>query len=358
MSRNGSQAREDQREKLIARLRDAGVGDEEIARATREDRVPTLAVELALGGRAEHSLTAVSEASGVPSRYLRELLQAIGRPNPPPRTHCFTDEDIELAQLVRALLDAGLPRDEVIEVARVLGQNTAQIAETVRQLVGNTFIEPGDSEHELGLRYAEAADTLAPLVPRLLDLIVRAHLREGIQRQVITDGERRTGSLANTQDVAVAFADFAGYTELGNRVASEELGSIAGRLGTLTTRALKTPVRLVKMVGDAVMLVSTDVPAMVATLVDLQRAVEEADPPLPKLRIGLTHGPATARAGDWYGATVNVASRVTESAKPGQLLATEDAVELDGDEAWRRRRRRRLKGVDGRVRVFSREDDD
>jgi adenylate cyclase len=357
MARRSAQA-EDERAELTERLHDAGLSDREIAEATRDERFPTLAVELSLGGRTEHSLTAVSEAARVPPAYLRELLQAIGRPNPPPRTHCFTDEDIELARIVRSLLDAGLPREEIIEIARVFGQNLAQIAEALRQLVGNTFIEPGDSEHELGLRYAEVADRLTPLVPRLLDLVLRAHLRDGIQRAMITDAERRSGKLADTREVAVAFADFAGYTELGNRLASEELGSIAGRLGELATRALRRPVRIVKMVGDAVMFVSPDVSALVATLVDLRESVAEADPPLPQLRIGVSHGPATARAGDWYGATVNLASRIAESAKPGQLLVTEEVVDLNGDGTWQRRRRRRLKGVEGRVRVFSHDDDD
>jgi adenylate cyclase len=343
----------DDRETLIQRLRNADVSDAEIEQAARADRFATLAVEVALGGHGEHSLTAVSHASGVPIPYLRQLLQAIGRPNPPRGTHCFTDEDIELARIVRALIDAGLPRDQIIEVARVLGQSTSQIAEALRQFVGDAYLKPGDSEHALGLRYAEAADQLAPLVPELLNLTVRAHLRDGIHRELITDAERRAGKLSDTREVAVAFADLAGYTELGNVLGSEELGSIAGRFGELATTCLRRPVRLVKMVGDAAMFVAPEVPEMVQTLAELRDRVERAEPELPPVRIGVSHGPATSRAGDWYGATVNLASRVTENAKPGQLLATEAVVERDGNDVWKRRRKLRLKGVDGRVRVFS-----
>ena len=72
------------------------------------------------------------------------------------------------------------------------------------------------------------------------------------------------------------------------------------------------------------------------------------------MRVGVAHGPATTRGGDWFGATVNVASRVTEIARPGRILATEAVRDLAPDEAWQRRRRRAsLKGVDGRLRLFS-----
>jgi adenylate cyclase len=343
----------DDREKLIQRLHDAGLDEGDIEEAARSGGFATLAVEEALGGHGKHSLTAVAREAKMSGPYLRELLQAIGRPNPPAGTRCFTDEDIELARIARALLDAGLPRREVIEVARVLGQSTSQIAEALRQFVGDAFLKPGDSEYALGLRYAEVADRLAPLVPTLLSLTVRAHLRDGIQRALITDGERRDGKLYDTHDVAIAFADLAGYTELGNVLGSQELGSIAGRFGELATKVLRRPVRLVKMIGDAAMFVSPEVPPLVRALADLQSRVEGADPALPPVRIGVTHGPATSRAGDWYGATVNLASRITENAKAGQLLATEEVVERDGDESWKRRRKMRLKGVEGRVRVYA-----
>jgi adenylate cyclase len=112
-------------------------------------------------------------------------------------------------------------------------------------------------------------------------------------------------------------------------------------------------VRLVKTVGDAAMFVAPEVPPLVETLAELRRRVATAEPELPPVRIGVAHGPATSRAGDWFGATVNLASRLTENAKPDQMLVTEAVVERDGDSHWKRRRKMRLKGVDGRVRVFS-----
>ena len=344
----------DARETLKERLRDAEVAEADLDDAERGGRFATLAVQVALGGTGNHSLTAVARESGVPVSLLRELFQAIGRPNPPRGTRCFTDEDIELAQIARALLDAGLQRDQMIEVARVFGQSTSQIAEALRQVFGEALLEPGDSEHSLALRYAEAVDMLGPLVPALLGLAVRAHLRDGMQREVITDAEREAGTLAETREVAIAFADLAGYTALGSNVGSETLGSIAGRFGELVTRSLRQPVRLVKMIGDGAMFASPDVPALCATLAELSDLVADAEPDLPPIRTGVAYGPATARGGDWYGATVNLASRIAENARPGQTLATDEVVSRVSRDGWKRHRKLRLKGVGGRVTVFTR----
>jgi adenylate cyclase len=342
----------DDRERLLQRLRDEGLEQDAIERASREGRLPTLAVEMALGGRGRHTLTAVAREADMSPTYLRELLQAIGRPSPARGERAFTDEDIELARITRRLVDAGLPRQGIVEAARTIGQTTAQIAQAVRQLVGNALIQPGDSEQALGIRYADAVDQLAPLVPALLDLNVRAHLREGIRRELITEAERQEGRLLDTRDVAVAFADLVGYTGLGSDIAATELGSIAGRFGELAAGAVRKPVHLVKMIGDAAMFVSDEVSPMVETLADLRRCVHEAKPELPEVHIGVAYGPATPRAGDWFGATVNVASRITEEAKAGQMLA-EEAVCRESNGAWKRRRKRSLKGVDRRLRLYS-----
>jgi adenylate cyclase len=342
------------RELLLARLRDAGADEDEIARADAEDRLPTLAVELALGGTGRHSLTHVARESGLPAGFLRELMQAVGRPNPQRGERIFTDEDIQTARVIKRLLDAGLPRRELLEVGRVLGQGMARTSEAVRGLVGNALMQPGDSEYTLGLRFAAAADELAPLMPTLLDHQFRAHLRDGMRRELVTESEREVGRLAGTRDVAIAFADLVGYTRLGDHLPAEDLGSIAGRFAELAVASVKRPVTLVKTIGDGAMFASPEAPALVVALRRLVEAVEREDERFPDVRVGVAYGPATSRGGDWFGATVNVASRVTEIARPGRILATEPVRDLTPDEPWHRRRRRAsLKGVEGRVRLFS-----
>jgi adenylate cyclase len=168
----------------------------------------------------------------------------------------------------------------------------------------------------------------------------------------VTESERREGKLRGTADVAVAFADLVGYTRLGQELAAEDVGRMAGRLARCSTKALRSEVLLVKTIGDAAMFVAPRPAALVATLVDLRAAVEK-DPDLPELRVGASFGPATTHGGDWYGATVNLASRIAGAAKPGQILVDEATAGQVPSVPWRKRRRRNLKGVDGRVRLFS-----
>jgi hypothetical protein len=64
------------------------------------------------------------------------------------------------------------------------------------------------------------------------------------------------------------------------------------------------------------MLVSSEPAALVNVALALIEAFEEEE--LPRLRAGAPHGPASIRAGDFYGNPVNMASRLTGSPTPGR----------------------------------------
>jgi adenylate cyclase len=338
-------------------LRRADFGDDVIDHAIESGRLPTLAIEIALGEGAVHTLTDLAQITRLPSPDVRELMQALGRPDPRQGERVFTKEDLELVGIVAQIREAGLPEGELTEVARVIGLSMAQSADAVRRLVAEAFLEPGDSEATLGARYVDAVETLAPLIPDLFALSFRAHLRDGISGELLTEAERRAGRLSETEDVAVAFADLVGYTSLGDRVSAGDLGSLAGRFAAAGVAAARPPVRLVKTIGDAAMFVSADPDALLEVLLDLRARLIDAEPAFPAVRIGAAFGPATARGGDWFGMAVNLASRVAEAAKPGQLLATNEFAASTSQATWKKRRRRTFKGVDGRSRLCSYEAD-
>jgi adenylate cyclase len=336
------------RERLLARLRDSGADDKEIERAAAEERLPTLAVELALGGAGRHSLSHVAREAGLAPAFLRELMQAVGRPNPGRGERIFTDEDIETARVIKRFVDAGLPRRELLEVGRVLGQGMAHTSEAVRRLVGNALLEPGDSEYTVGLRFAQAADELAPLVPTLLDHQFRAHLRDGMRRELVTESEREVGRLAGTRDVAIAFADLVGYTRLGEELPAEDLGRIAGRFADLAVGSVGRPASLIKTIGDAAMFASPEVPALIATLQKLVACIADEGERFPGVRVGVAHGPATTRGGDWFGAPVNLASRITDKTRPGALVVSSELKDMVGEAgyAWTKLPgKRKFKGI-------------
>lgn len=341
-------------DELVRRLREMGQTERAIEAAERDGRLTTFAIEVALGGDRKHSLTAVARKSGLDREFLRKLLQANGRPAAAPRERAYTDEDVDLARRIKLLLDAGIPRGGILETARVTGHAMSQTADAVRRTTVSPLVQPDDTDMTLALRYVQAAEALSPEVAAVLDLLFRAQLRDGIRGNLVAEAERDAGELAGTREVAVAFADLVGYTKLGERVPTERLGQVATRLAELATAAIHRPAQIVKTIGDAVMFVSWEVDPMLDTLQALVAATEAEGEDFPPLRVGVTFGPATPRGGDWFGSTVNLASRVTDTGKPSRIYASEPVVELAGDRfAWKRSRRRNLKGIDGRTRLYA-----
>src|SRR5271167_3322509 len=322
------------RRKLLRYCRRHGASVEQLREAVREDRLATLPLEFALTSGRRYTLTAISRESGVPAPYLRAMLLALGHPNPKPRERRYSEEDLRAARAFAVFLAAGLPREELLEVARIVGQSMAQAAAAIRLFIGNALIQPGDSEHELGMRYVAAVEQLAPQLMPVLEHQLRIHLREQATRDVIGRTEREAGALSNTREVGVCFADLSGFTRLGERMAE------------LCMEVAQPPVELVKTIGDGGMFVCADVDALLDAACALAQSVEHEGEQLPAMRAGVAFGSAVVRLGDWFGATVNRASHIVDIAKPRTILV-DDATRAQSTRAltWKRTRRRGLWGI-------------
>jgi adenylate cyclase len=337
------------REELLQGLLERGVTLEELKAAVAEDRLVLLPVERVLGGR--FTAAEVAEQSGVPADQLRRVWRALGFAPPNQDERAFTEEDVRAAESLKDFLDAGLPEESLLEIARVLGEGAARLSATVTGAFANTFLEPGDTERDVALRFAAMAKQLLPLMSPVLGAALAGHVREAARRGIISRTERERGQVAPAEDVVVCFADLVGFTSLGGEVGAQELGMVARRLSEMATEVSSPTVRLIKTIGDAAMFISTDAGATVSTALALVEAFSEAD--LPALRAGIASGPAWSRAGDWFGQSVNVASRITGAARPGSVLCTEAVRDAVPDQfAWSSAGRFRLKGVEGGVPLY------
>jgi adenylate cyclase len=336
---------------LLAELHESGVPAEELRRAVAEDRLALLPVERLLTSEPQWSAREIAERSGMELDVFVASRRALGFPVPDPDETAFGQADLEAAELA-ARYSAVFPGQEAIEVTRVLGQGMARYAEAIRALASHTLLEPGIDERELAHRYEAVGRALLPLAAPLLEHALKLHVREVLREDAITREQLEAGGAQDTQDTTVAFADLVGFTALGETVDTEELTGVAERLAELTGRLVEPPVRLVKQIGDAVMLVSPDAEAMVRTVLAL---VDEgaADEAFPSLRAGVAYGPAINRWGDWYGSTVNVASRLTARARPASVLAT-DAVreQTGGAYSWSSAGSKKLRGLTTPVKTF------
>ena len=110
--------------------------------------------------------------------------------------------------------------------------------------------------------------------------------------------------------------------------------------------------KIVKLIGDAVMLVSPEPEPMLDVtlrLVDLA----DADEAFPPLRAGVACGQAVHRWGDWFGTPVNLASRLTTRARPSTVLVAEEIRDtVDDGYTFSDAGRKKLKGFSSPVRAY------
>jgi adenylate cyclase len=229
----------------------------------------------------------------------------------------------------------------------------SQLAAANRRVVADAFLREGDTEYDVAERFAAAAEAFLPLMRQTLPYVLGLHLREQIRHDAFGLAELSSGRAAAADDVTVCFADLVDFTRLGETLEPEQLGGVTGRLGELATAAVEPPVRLVKMIGDAAMLVGPEPKPVVDAALELVEAAEAEGEEFPLLRAGVACGQALARSGDWYGRPVNLASRITTVARPSSVLTDVDVrVALEDEYSWSFAGERRLKGIDQRVKLY------
>ena len=343
------QARADRIE-LLEHLTREGVTVEELREACGRGRLGILPVERALH-REEPSYTPreIAAEAGLDLDFMRRLWRALGFADTEDDELAFTDQDLEHARLVRGFQDAGLNEEAIVLISQVLGQGMAKLAETLREVVGDALLQPGDTELTAGLRWAEGAKYMVPQLTPALEYLLQTHLREQLKSSLIMATELETGTTDEGRDITVCFADVVGFTKMGERVSPVELSAAGRELSSIAIEAARPPVRLVKMIGDAAMLVSEEPEPLVRAAL----TVSDAEPGGAPLRVGIAAGHAIRHLGDWLGSPVNIASRVTGVAKPGSVLATREVRDLLRDEFdWSNAGARRLKGVRDPVKLY------
>jgi adenylate cyclase len=297
----------------------------------------------------------ICDETGIDLELLEAIQRAMGLPradDPDAVVHLRANS--QAAANAKVFIDMGLSREQVIAVARVLGQGLAQAAAVMRRVVLELVMQPGATELQLAQAYEAVVQRFAPLLGPLCDDMLRVQLRRTLETEAVSAAERAAGIVPGARNITVAFADLVGFTHLGEALAPEELEGLASRLSDLAHDVVAPPVRFIKTIGDAVMFVSTDAEALVRTALALLTAAEKYDD-LPQLRVGIASGLAVSRAGDWFGSPVNIASRVTGVARPGTVLVSEsvrDAIASAGGFDWSFAGARHLKGVRGEVKLF------
>ena len=317
--------------RVVARLRARGHTLEEIKLATDQGQLaPGPLEELLRGSDGRYTLREVARATGLEAALIERILTSMGlaalAEGP------MSEEDMEMMRYVAAMLEAGLPTPAFLQLARVYGQALAQIADAEVRLVHLYVHEPlmreGMPNVEIAEEMEELVRDLIPFVVPLMSYVHNRFLAQFVEQDVIGHMETELAESASEEGrlrVAIAFADLAGYARLTVERGDEEALEAVERFVEAVEQTLPRDARVIKTLGDEVMVVAPDPVALTDWAVGLQAEIDREQPPP---RIGIHYGEALYRDGDYYGREVNQAARVVARAAGGEVLVTRPVVDM------------------------------
>jgi adenylate cyclase len=316
--------------RIVARLRERGHKLEHIREAGRQGRLAYGYIESIFGDEEEPELSVedAADETGLETALIERFWASIGLP--PSALETLTEEDLEALRYVASVLGSGFPLVAFLQLCRVYGQSLSQIADAEVRLFHLYVHEPLMRDGVPGLQMAEEMEGLArdllPLASPLMDYVHRRFLHHYVAQDVVGHMETEldeTDADVGRVRVAIAFADLAGYTRFTEEEGEEEALSSVERFVEGVTNTLPEDARVVKTIGDEVMVVGSDVHALVDWAVGFVGLFEER----PEPRIGLHYGSTLYRDGDYFGREVNLASRVVARARGGEVLVTDAVVD-------------------------------
>jgi adenylate cyclase len=317
--------------RVVARLRARGHTLEEIKRASDQGQLASGPLEdLLRGSEGRYTLREVARATGLQAALIERILTSMGLGNLSEQP--MSEEDMEMMRYVAAMLAAGLPSVAFLQLARVYGQALAQIADAEVRLVHLYVHEPlmreGMPSVEIAEEMEELVRELIPFVVPLMSYIHNHFLVHFVEQDVIGHMETELAQSASQEGrlrVAIAFADLAGYARLTVERGDEEALEAVERFVEAVEQTLPHDARVIKTLGDEVMVVASDPVALTDWAVGLQSEIDRGQPPP---RIGIHYGEALYRDGDYYGREVNQAARVVARAAGGEVLVTRPVVDM------------------------------
>ncbi len=164
---------------------------------------------------------------------------------------------------------------------------------------------------------------------------------------------------AGTIRGTVMFTDIVGFTEFTALRGDDEALALLAMQEAIVRAELGGDARIVKELGDGMMLWFKDPCAAIIAGLRMQERFEEettkSDAPL-WVRIGVHAGQQTQRGSDLVGHDVNVASRIMSFAGSGEVLASEATVraiaEVPRDIAFERLGPAVMKGIPAPINLY------
>ena len=292
------------------------------------DEIPALGtVLIARPGLPRFTGDEIVAKTGMTEELLTRLWRAAGFPDIATDVVMFSDEDLEMIQLISAAKTI-FGEEAVLGLARVIGSSLAKIADAVVSAFLVNIEVPIVANEPQELAIAKANSNAAALLPglsRAMDVLIRRHILAA-RRSILAWKETGVAGY-EVQNLAVGFIDLVGSTELGQQLAVGDLGRALGEFETrVADEVVNRRGRVVKLIGDEVMFVAPDVATACEIALTLSETFGE-HAVLPPVRAGIAAGELLTRDGDYFGPVVNLAARVVKAGEPGTVSVPDIARE-------------------------------
>jgi adenylate cyclase len=339
----------------VARLRERGHSLQQIRQATEEGRLAYGYVEeLFPPVQNGYTVKEAAKETGLEPALIRRIITGLGVSVVD--ADRISEDDVQLLHYAAAVLAAGLPLVAMLQLIRVYGQALAQVADAEVRLFHMYVHEPlmrsGATGLETGEEMLALSRQLLPMASPVMDHVHHRYLQHFLEQDVVGHMEADLGGEQidlGRMRVAIAFADLAGYTRLTEEEGELEAVDAVERFVDTVAATLPDDARVIKTIGDEVMIVGSDPEALTDWAVGFQQLYTAR----PLARIAIHYGVALYRDGDYYGRDVNIASRVAARAGGGEVLLTRPVVEQGGPHlAFERISEVRLKGFTESTEIF------
>jgi class 3 adenylate cyclase len=305
------------------------------------------------------SFREVSAQEAIPLELLLVVREAIGFAHADPDDR-MRDDELRVVPILKLQLTRGLDPGVIGQWLRVCGDTLRRLTETEadwwRTEVQLPSLASGLSEVEMLEAAAEWGQEFASPMDQALLAIYHANQEHTWTENLlgeVEDALDRAGLWDRVSTTpAIGFLDISGYTRLTEERGDRAAAELVTRLATLVQRPSdRHGGKIVKLLGDGVMLHFRDPGNAVAAALEMLEALSAAS--MPPAHIGVDTGPVVFQGGDYFGRTVNVAARITERAQPGQVLVSQEVVDRvgSGDVAFTVVGSFALKGVSQPVRL-------
>ena len=332
----------------------SGISLDDLGAATTSEQLPDLArlvltEPVGLRGR---SFAEAAQDLGLALDFTLRLLAAVGLPEVDPDAP-IRDDDAELFELAAGALAAGLPEETVLQTLRVFAEHLDRMAEHQRALFRS---DVQDRMIASGVPRARMLEESAQIRQRLVSLGFRASRlihRRLLERQQFENTAEQLELLFDELGVrrrtdhapeAIVFVDLSGFTRLTEEFGDEQAAERSRELANVVrTAAGRHRGRVIKLLGDGAMLHFTSAADAVAGASAVVELAERGG--LPAARAGVTVGALIRRDGDYFGHTVNLASRICDAAQASTVTAAREVADLTPELAWTPIGEATLKGV-------------